>query len=99
MVEKDHYRKMATATTSSRSATSLSLFDQELMELLNGLRVAGNTENGGDEKMLCEREYPQQNGIVSSDYIIFKVIMRVMLIKVRVEYSVQYFHSKTCLPA
>ena len=71
MVEKDHCRKMATATTSSRSAAGLSLFDQELMELLTGLRVAGNTDNRGDEKMLCEREYPQQNGIVSSDYVIF----------------------------
>ena len=58
---------MATATTSSRSAAGLSLFDQELMELLKGLRVAGNTENGDNEKMPCEKEYPQQNGIVSSD--------------------------------
>lgn len=65
MVEKDHCRKMAIATTSSRSAAGLSLFDQELMELLKGLRVAGNTENGDNEKMLCEKEYPQQNGIVS----------------------------------
>ena len=71
MVEKDHCRKMAIATTSSRSATGLSLFDQELMDLLKGLRVAGNTDNGDNEKMLREKEYPQQNGIVSSDYFTF----------------------------
>ena len=71
MVEKGQCRKMAIATKSSRSAADLSLFDQELMELLKGLRVAGNAENGGDEKMPCEREYCQQNGIVSSDYVIF----------------------------
>ena len=71
MVERDHCRQMAIATTSSRSAAGLSLFDQELMELLKGLRVAGNPENGDNEKMLCEKEYPQQNGIVSSDYFIF----------------------------
>ena len=62
---------MAIATKSSRSATDLSLFDQELMELLKELRVAGNADNGGDEKMLCEREYRQQNGTVRSDYVIF----------------------------
>ena len=70
MVEKDHCRKMAIATRSSRSAAGVSLFDQELIELLKGLRVARNTENGDNEKMLCEKEYPQQNGIVSSDYFI-----------------------------
>lgn len=71
MLEKDQGRKMAIATKSSRSAADLSLFDPELMELFIELRVTGSADNGGDEKMPCEREYCQQNGIVSSDYVIF----------------------------
>ena len=62
---------MAAATCSRLSG--LSLFDQQLRELLKGVRVVGkdvgNSESGGEEKKLSIRERGHRNGNV--DAVIF----------------------------